>query len=144
MIRNALIVLTLFSQALAAFGRPALILCVHESGRSSIEYRWATCCKGDDTACMARLGSNEDSPCVHAGESCEAEDPCTDSAWSADEILSRTPSSIPLTAEAHPVLTSLDIPAAVHDADVQGNVWPTELPLALGPPTFLRTIVLIV
>lgn len=143
MIRNTFIVLTLFTQTLMAFGRPALVVCVHQSGRSSIEYRWATCCEGRDDACGAPLGS-EETPSAAPDEGCENEDPCTDSAWSTDEISSCTSTSIPLTAEATFALTLSDVPTALDHAVVCKNIWPTELPFALSPPTFLRTIVLIV
>lgn len=144
MIRETLVILALFSQTVTALGRPALVLCTHESGRSSIEYRWATCCRGEEEACATRLGSIEEADSLGSHEDCEADDPCSDSAWSPDEISSRTSASVPLTVEVSFVLTLLNILRAVLNADIRQNVWPTAVPLALGPPALLRTIVLIV
>lgn len=73
MISKTVLILALCSQAVTAFGRTAFVLCVHESGRTQIEFSASPCC--------AELETCE---CAHKEEGsavttlCTCGDPCSD------------------------------------------------------------------
>lgn len=73
MISKIALILALGSQVFAAFGRTAFVLCVHESGRTEIEFRGSLCCKESKSEEDDRGDIGNSATVV-----CTDEDPCSD------------------------------------------------------------------
>ncbi len=89
MIRNTGILLVLLTQFVSAVSRGGLVLCVHESGETEIEWTWSLCCRTNgahacDSGTMPTVGTD--------GQLALAGDPCSDLPL---------PSSDALVAPAH-------------------------------------------
>lgn len=84
MIRSTGMLLLILTQVVSAVSRGGLVLCVHESGETKIEWAWSLCCRTDgahscDSGPPHVVGAH--------GEQTLAADPCSDVPFPGSDAL---------------------------------------------------------